>query len=956
MVNDIKFNSQAFILSYIDQVIEDLNPYYDHVLTLDTTQKSFAECVALMNGKSEALSISKLKTHQYNALIPKIRLFRVNSEDTSEYEFVFNKNYRTSNLVIEGDSLMTGNNCGIKSINWILAGTNPVSAEKTIEVKLEFYFDSINSFSGGSYNEMLNLWNSNPSSLLQTPFDNPKTRTTTNFWSLIYHPKLRADEYQSPLFRIKAVVGWEQIDPNIVQELFAKDKMGNINEELYDSDLVMYLNLVQHNFEFNEDGSIKLTANYIASLENSFSSKPFDLLRGLKESIDKLKFIDYNTLLGINAIATSGDGVDLSGLGDNLEGVKLDPESDEKTFERLARNDRLYSGVENLSYSSLESKIKFLRYIKENQGNLDNLAEEIGNCDSTSDKQQLIDIIVNSAGVNYTDKLEGIITTFQDQLDQTQQEIDKAIQNVKLYHYSKLLQNLLKNKGNGKYAMYGFTLSASSVTEWLSWKNGKTKVKPTFNLSVGESSNVNLISNAAEVISLDREAGDTADFGEYTSGNGERYDLSNYQQQANKPDNFDEAMDVLVMNEESITSKNLFFTTIGHIVDSAFEIVSNNVFSKGDRAEIFEFMQNKMVFSTFAPSLARVSKSIACIPVEMNYLIKLLDEILYQRGATELSLFQFLKELTVKVAEPALQSREIPTDDGQKYANTSISSTIVSLGSNNRNGSDPLSTYFSLANNNKIISLNGKKKSDFRQYYLTYSNLKNRGLQPFNYFIIYDRFNKDFAGAENKITDEAKGVYHFTIAQNYGLIKSINFTKIDQPFLKESKSVGKKTIYLGQFRDLYNASIKMIGNNLFHPGMILFIKPTIEFGKVISNNPAKPTFAQLTGVGGYYTVIKVDSSITDESYTTNLTCVFHSNDGNQPEANKEECKVSELEKAGLLNPDGSIAPVSGFLTSKLEEIRKELKEDEEEQKRKEEQLSLSVGSSASEAFARGPKI
>ena len=188
------------------------------------------------------------------------------------------------------------------------------------------------------------------------------------------------------------------------------------------------------------------------------------------------------------------------------------------------------------------------------------------------------------------------------------------------------------------------------------------------------------------------------------------------------------------------------------------------------------------------------------------------------------------------------------------------------------------------------------------------------------------------------------------------MIKSINFTKIDQPFLKESKSVGKKTIYLGQFRDLYNASIKMIGNNLFHPGMILFIKPTIEFGKVISNNPAKPTFAQLTGVGGYYTVIKVDSSITDESYTTNLTCVFHSNDGNQPEANKEECKVSELEKAGLLNPDGSIAPVSGFLTSKLEEIRKELKEDEEEQKRKEEQLSLSVGSSASEAFARGPKI
>lgn len=931
MVNDIKFNSQAFILSYIDQIIDDLDPSYDHVLTLDTSNKSFSECIALMNGKSEALSISKLKTHQYNALIPKIRLFRVNQGETqeqgySEYEFVFNKNYRTSNIMVGEDSLLTGNNCGIKSINWILAGTNPVSAEKTIEVKLEFYFDSINSFSGGSYDQMLNFWNNPNPSLLNSPFDNQQNKTTTNFWSLIYHPKLRADEYQSPLFRIKAVVGWEQIDPNIIQHLFDKD----INEELYDSDLVMYLNLVQHNFEFNEDGSIKLTANYIASLENSFSSKPFDLLRGLKESIDRLKFINVKTLNSINAI-----GTDLSGLGDKLQGAGL---AQEATFEEVAsRNENdLINAAETLSYTSLESKIKLLRYVRDNKNSLQSFVEEIGCSQSISPDDRVK--LINSLTQDYQDRLTSLIETFESVQKDTQTEIDKATQNIKLYHYSKLLQNLIRIKGNGKYAIYGLSLSERQVKEWLDWKNGKNNNKPSFtNLNAEESANVSIVQSASEILSLNREAGDTSEWVERTNpvevatrvstnSQGEKIDLANYNQQLDKPDTFDEAMDVLIQTEESIGGKSIFFTTIGHVVDSAFEIINKNVTG----AERVEFAKNKIMFSTFAPSLTSTQqfKSIASIPIEMNFLIKLLDEILYQRGATELSLFQFLKELTVKVAEPALQSREIPINDGQKYASTSIASTVVSLGSQT---ADPLSTNFLLPNSLKTISLFGKKKSDLKPYYLSNSNLRSNTLKPFNYFIIYDRFNKDFVGSEKIIEDEAKGVYHFTVAQNYGLIKSINFTKIDQPFLKESKSVGKKTIYLGQFRDLYNASIKMIGNNIFHPGMILFIKPTIEFGKIISTNSANPTFAQLTGVGGYYTVIKVDSSITDESYTTNLTCVFHSNDGNQPEANKEDCKVSELEKAGLVNPDGSVAPLSGFLTSKLEEIRNQIQKEKEQE-------------------------
>ena len=143
-LNDVKFNNQGFVTSYITEIIELIKPQYDNILTLDTTDKSLPETIALLTGKTNNLKLPNLKTYQYNSLIPKIRLFRVNSQDDSEYEFLFNKDYKYNFL---SDTHLVGNNCGIKSINWILAGTNPASAEKTIEVKVEFYFDSINSFS-----------------------------------------------------------------------------------------------------------------------------------------------------------------------------------------------------------------------------------------------------------------------------------------------------------------------------------------------------------------------------------------------------------------------------------------------------------------------------------------------------------------------------------------------------------------------------------------------------------------------------------------------------------------------------------------------------------------------------------------------------------------------------------------------------------------------------------------
>ena len=892
-LNDVKFNNQGFVTSYITEIIELIKPKYDNILTLDTTDKSLPETIALLTGKTNNLKLPNLKTYQYNSLIPKIRLFRVNSQDDSEYEFLFNKDYKYNFL---SDTHLVGNNCGIKSINWILAGTNPASAEKTIEVKVEFYFDSINSFSGGSYDEMLNLWNSTTPNLLNSNFDFPNSKQTRNYWSLIYHPNTLPDHYSSPLFRIKAVVGWESISPQIINELFKGKE--DINEEFYDSDLVMYLNLVQHNFAFNEDGSIKLTANYIASLENSLFSTDFDLLKGLKESLNNLKDVNVLTL------DSPFDGIDLQAVTPGSESETSNAEADVQLLSK------------SLTITQLERRIKFLSYLS-NKNDLSTLKKELESCipGATLEKTLGLPDLDYSTGIAQ-EKVQELLTTYSTTSDTARTLIDSRSVEIKQFYYSQLIKELI-NTTNNNNKVFILPLDSTFVKQWLNWKNGIVPDKPKFVPTQPDTVNASdssALDKQLSYLDLDRTSSDGLEW--FESGD---------------PDNVGEAQEKIRKEEETVSSKRIMFTTFGYLVDAALTIIKNKYSS--NTKLIKEFERNKILFSTFSesitipPNKVRIF-SIADIPIEINFFINFLDNELYEKGAKEYPLFKFIKDLIIKAAEPSLESREVYSNEANKYSNTSLVSTIISLGSPDPN-EHPLSNF--IDDTTKAIKFDSSiTKANLKPLYLSRTNLSNTKLFPFNYFIVYDKFNKDFSGIEDKLSDERRGIYHYTLAQDYGLVKSINFKKIDQPFLRESKSVGKKTIYLGQFRDLYNAEIKMIGNNIYYPGMMLFIKPNVEFGKVISTNSKKPTFSQITGVGGYYTVTKVTSEITDEAYTTSLDCVFHSNDGLQKsEAESQNCKYTELEKAGLYDSSGNQLPEMKLILANLKDIVDDVAKDKQ---------------------------
>ena len=129
---------------------------------------------------------------------------------------------------------------------------------------------------------------------------------------------------------------------------------------------------------------------------------------------------------------------------------------------------------------------------------------------------------------------------------------------------------------------------------------------------------------------------------------------------------------------------------------------------------------------------------------------------------------------------------------------------------------------------------------------------------------------------------------------------------------------------MGQIRDVYNASVKLTGNSLFYPGMKVFLNPPMGFGRpeADGNGASLPSgvepasygsLANLLGIGGYYDIISVDSSISrGGQYETTLKCIFaqsggkldsvearcESTYGSGLDQNKPERDISVTERVG----------------------------------------------------------
>lgn len=861
--NDDKFDSQSFLLANLDNIIPQIQDTqkYNNIYVLQTTSDNpTSKVVSLLTNKTESTkAFTKLKTHQYNALIPKITLYRVDHSatgDKTEREFVFKKDTLFTSVYsdLSKTPFLKGRNSGVKNIKWEIAGTDPVSAEKTISATIEFYFDSVNSFSGGSFTDLKNAYLTSDD-LTSKAYEKFNTaNTTTNYWSLIFHPSFNKQnngisnqedtpkDYDTTKFRIKCVVGWADLNPNIKNDLFSN--VSNIDDAITNLTTSMYLNLIKHEFKFNEDGSLFLTATYVASLENSLRSDKMDLLGGLKEKLN-----DITKLAG--------------------EGLTSAQTTEEFDKLQKAIND---SGVLSADVNDVVRR----RIVT--AGNADSLRKALALVESYDKLDECKDTlpqgikqILQTVDKN---KLKDDLTK---QLNVIGDLIDQQKGNSKKDFYSKFLQKMFKNESSN---FYSIKLSGDQVKEFISWKKNEVIGLLRRSLTINQVTDNSLSQQAQDLISK-------------LNANNTEIDLTQ-QQNDSLP---------------TTTEVTVRFTTIGSLIDTAINIVSENL-SYSDKEDFKRFKILLGNFSDEAPlfqvantNLKNVAKNIAYLPVDFDRFLLFYSKEVVEKSLDSYPFFIFLKNLINSLIYSSLNGEGIDNKEINKYADVSIAGVTINLGnteqSSNKNYLD------TVVDGNRVILSEKITEAGLKPYYIKNTNNSNHKNYTSIYFL-FDKYQKDFFGKGKQSDDEKKGIFHYTVAQDYGLIKAINFKRIDQPFLKEAKSVGKKTFFLGQFRDIYNVELKMIGNNIYYPGMVLFIVPSIEFG-----NPAKiNSFSQITGIGGYFQVIKVSSQITEDGYDTTLDCVYQASGDEAKTTSKSGCE-DILQDIGLGNGLDSANELAG---------------------------------------------
>jgi len=136
-----------------------------------------------------------------------------------------------------------------------------------------------------------------------------------------------------------------------------------------------------------------------------------------------------------------------------------------------------------------------------------------------------------------------------------------------------------------------------------------------------------------------------------------------------------------------------------------------------------------------------------------------------------------------------------------------------------------------------------------------------------SYLFIYGQGGRIYLDCNPRKNMES-GIYHFYVGGDGGIMKSIEFNVVPNEMRRTvqvlTAAEDKKN---NPFLEQYDVTIKMRGNNIFRPGVLIYVDLSlIGFGKSNQTN----TISYEYNLGGYYRIIKTDHQISGDDYVTTI--------------------------------------------------------------------------------------
>ncbi len=287
--------------------------------------------------------------------------------------------------------------------------------------------------------------------------------------------------------------------------------------------------------------------------------------------------------------------------------------------------------------------------------------------------------------------------------------------------------------------------------------------------------------------------------------------------------------------------------------------------------------------------------NVADIPVSADYFFEWYTKHVVSAKRTTFPVMYFIRTLCNHLITDLL---------GDKCRNKSLIlktrfNTGSFLAAPGMGNTDPFLTLFKYQNNKKDVVLVSEHYNSGALPLPHIDINSDTGIKDFyNFMMVYPLVSPmiNHKGVGNEIEDAKRGVAHIHLGGQVGIVKKVNFEKTDIQYIRESRFLNQGDDGYLQLGAVYKASIDMVGNTIWYPGMELFINPLgiggMELG-LPSDGGARRSKANALGLGGYHIITRVTSNIVPGKFSTKLEAQFHySGDG-----------LSEKQRLGFFKAD-----------------------------------------------------
>ena len=813
---------------------------------LQTTPK-----VSTGNARLDAVKMRKyvdflthMKPAQIAALVPYIRLYvtyTVNGKELTKREIVFSKDHklRDQNPVIFGVANKGGSNAGVKSLN-VARDFQYYGTTNRFSVQIDYFFDSFATFANGSqYAGVPSL------SYMLSKFGIPQG---SDYISLIKKGSFKTNDGVTVREYLTLEYGYKFPDDISAQLVDPLMKKWFEEEEKKELRLTCY----KHDFQFSEKGEVNLNVSYVAAPEAAMASRseekrndPFSISKAsvLEEIFDeksetkiaKLEIAEKikAQMVDLKALNTTRDSLirNYCPEGDNKD-VKLIDKMIEENTKKINSIKRAMSAYVDYFFTRYFMTKGHLYHIKFRPAPYE---LESGVLKSNSD---LV------TGGDLTTELTTDIVRVQPPI-----KADKKLSKVTSFDYQKIIDDLSEPE-------LRFSTSISEVKQKSPDRSSDIKERFSDRLNLGNGSEEvhkkHSFYELLQTFTLSRMSA------QHFMVHTERLDSETDEQIAPITRQDQQQFNFTYGNFNFFPLKAL----IAAILDFAFDeeqdsknfptICLGNVLTDSMGKKYFVNMGDILIETSFFK----------------EWLYKnFIDPEKFSPTMEDLigSIFESLVPSVLKAGTGHFSkgnhgyiTRQIFDISGDFFNNEENGKNLASEDSSKRK-----KAILDLAKSVKKPSKKAEVKLPFVYYYQEAFNNPSNPKQAKSAFL------KKFGERTfNKAADYADGIYHVYAGQIDGIVKKLNFTYVNDPYLNTLLAKRNPNHLAPYLRYSYGANVDFVGNNLYFGRTAYFAIPVNQFNiGVRTATPDRDVF----GLSGYYQISKTVDKISMGEYTTTVT-------------------------------------------------------------------------------------